>query len=252
MNYRLLFVIAALVLGGAGLAVWQRQSQATPLPRPYQPQGAGSLYLALGDSLATGFRLADPQRENYVAVLSSRLSAQGTNDYVNLGIAGATSGSLIERQLPRALELLRQAEAEGQRVSPITIDIGGNDLRSVENAGEAEREALVRQVGSNLATIFKELRQVARDSDIAVMTYYNPYGGDPSIAGSDAYWVERLNAEIRHQAGLHGIAVAEVYQAFDEGRAYEYTNILLGDIHANSRGHAVIAEQFWQALGYEQ
>jgi hypothetical protein len=46
------------------------------------------------------------------------------------------------------------------------------------------------------------------------------------------------------------VAVANVEQAFAGGNVYRYTYIAAGDVHANSDGHAVIAEQFVRALGY--
>jgi lysophospholipase L1-like esterase len=95
------------------------------------------------------------------------------------------------------------------------------------------------------------LRQVAGDqADIAVMTYYNPYGGEISIVNSEAYWIDQLNQAIREEATQRGIAVADVFTPFEGGHAFSYTYILLGDIHANAQGHRVIADQFFAALGY--
>jgi lysophospholipase L1-like esterase len=99
--------------------------------------------------------------------------------------------------------------------------------------------------------ILDELQQTTSgEADIAVMTYYNPYGGDPTIAESEAYWVTQLNAVIRAAAAERGMAVADTYAPFDGGNAYSYTHILIGDIHATRQGHQVIATQFWQALEY--
>lgn len=241
---RLLPILSALalVLAVAGLVVAGRQ------PRPYTPSGPGELYVALGDSLAWGFRLERPDAEAYPALVQARA---GAGRLVNLAVPGETSGSFRSRQLPRAVELIRDARRQGLRVSPITLDIGGNDLRNVERAGPAEREAAVAAARRNIARSLDDLRAAAGpDADIAIMTYYNPYSGDPAVAGSDAYWVERLNDAIRAEAARRGVAVADVYDDFLGGREYTHTFILFGDIHANAQGHALIAESFLDALRY--
>lgn len=232
-----------LLVGGAALVAGR--------PRAYSPQGPGEIYLALGDSLAWGFNLSDRAAESYPSVIHGQITQGRAAELVNLAIPGETSGSFVARQLPRAAELIRAARRDGRRVSPITLDIGGNDLRAVERAGPAERAAAVEEARRNIARSLDELREAAgRDADIAIMTYYNPYGGDAAADGSDAFWVEQLNAAIRDEAGRRGVAVADVYSAFAGGRFYTHTFILLGDIHANAQGHALIAQQFYDALGY--
>ncbi len=224
-----------------------------PAPgRGYTPSGPGDVYLALGDSLAWGARLENPQTESYPALLHQRLTALRPLELVNLAVPGETSASILRRQLPDALALIERERRAGRRVSPITIDIGGNDLRGVERAGTPERQAAVEATRRNIAQLLDALRRAAGDqADIVVMTYYNPYGGDPTVVDSEAYWVAQLNTAIQTEAAQRGVAVADTYAPFEGGRVYSYTFILVGDVHANSEGHEVIAEQFWLALGYE-
>lgn len=246
MRQRTLFLLVlALLLALAG-AAWT-----TRRPQAYAPQGPGAVYLALGDSLAWGFRLDDRAAESYPALIHAALPDPTATELLNLAVPGETSGSFVARQLPRALELIAALRREGRSVSPITLDIGGNDLRNVERASPAEREAAVVAARSNIARALDELRRAAgARADIAIMTYYNPYGGDATLAGGDAYWVEQLNTAIREEASRRGVAVAEVYPAFEGGRFYTHTFILFGDIHANAQGHRLIAERFLAALGY--
>jgi lysophospholipase L1-like esterase len=249
-------LIAAALLCAAVLALtlaWRRQAEPDKVaPKAYSPRGPGDVYLSLGDSLATGLRLADPARESYVALLAAQLEPLGTSRHLNLAVAGATSGSLLERQVPEALARIEQFRTEGLRVSPISLDIGGNDLRAVEQAPDPEREQALASLARNLSDALDRLREAAPDADLVVMTYYDPYGGDPGVPNSDAAWVARLNTTIREAAERRGVAVADVYAAFGGGLSYQYTNILLGDVHANRQGHAVIAEQYWRALQYVQ
>jgi lysophospholipase L1-like esterase len=244
----LLLALALTLAAALALAAALRPA---PGPRAYAPQGQGDLYLALGDSLAWGFNLDNPGAESYPALIHADLARRESIALANLSVPGATSGSLLEGQLPRALELIRAERRAGRQVSPITIDIGGNDLRNVERAGPAERAAAVERARANIARALDALREAAGPgSDIAIMTYYNPYGGDAAQEGSDAYWIERLNAAIREEAGRRAVAVADVYPAFAGGRFYTHTFILLGDIHANAQGHALIARVFLDALAY--
>lgn len=247
MKRRPLIITLALAALLAALAIsWYRTR-----PVAYTPRGPGDIYLALGDSLAWGFRLDDRAAQSYPALIHAQLAARSPIELANLAVPGETSGSMLRGQLPRALALIRDARARGLRVSPITIDIGGNDLRNAERADDAGRAAAVAAVGRNTAQIITELRRAAGpDADIAVMAYYNPYGGDPAIVGSEAYWVERLNAAISAAALPRGAAVADAYTPLGGGRAYTHTFILFGDIHANALGHQLIADAFIRALRY--
>jgi lysophospholipase L1-like esterase len=249
MSRRQLLIVAATlttILAMVG-AAW-----ASAPPRGYSPQGQGEIYLALGDSLAWGFSLDDRLAQSYPSLLRTSLAERRPIELRNLAVPGATTGSFRTGQLPRAVELIREARRNGQHVSPITVGIGGNDLRAVERAGETERAAAVEAARRNIAHSLDELRAAAgSDADIAIMTYYNPYGGDAAVQRSDAYWVEQLNAAIREEGAQRGVAVADIYPAFADGRFYTHTFVLFGDIHANAQGHALIAEIFLDALAYQ-
>lgn len=251
---RRLLVILLLVgsmFVGAGL-VWRSYAA----PAIYRPSGPGDTYLALGDSLAAGFTVGDPS-EAYVARISRALRRTKPGlKLENLAVAGETSASLRARQLPRALALIAAECAAGRRVSPITLDIGGNDARAVGRGDRATQLATIRRVGENIGFALDALRKATGrcggqlPADIAVMNYYNPYGGDPADQNSAAYWTAQLNQAITRAATARGVPVADVATAFGGGLAYRYTYIVTGDIHANAAGHRVIAEQFWRALRY--
>lgn len=237
--------VALLIVGLSATTAWQRAQ-----PRAYTPRGPGDTYLALGDSLAFGLRLDDPAAQSYPALVRAALARSEPIELVNLAVPGATSSTLLRGQLPRALELIAEQRRAGRRVSPITIDIGGNDLQAVRDGNATERAAAIERLRNNLGRILDQLRAAAPDADIAVMTYYNPYGGDPGVEDGEAYWVARMNQAISAEASRRGVAVADGYTALDGGRAYTHTFILLGDIHANAQGHQLLAEAFLAALQY--
>ncbi len=249
----IIFVLAGLMLAGVGFA-WKRTSEAAA---PYTPLGPGDTYLALGDSLAAGFTVGDPA-EAYVSQIASALKQMNPQIRVqNLSVPGETSGGLRSRQLSRALELIAAERAAGRRVSPITIDIGGNDARMIERADNEKRAAAMERVEANLGDALDALLKATRErsgrrtADIVVMSYYNPYGeGDANDTSSPTYWTNQLNLAIERAAGARNVPVADVAGAFGGGRVYKYTYITTGDIHANAGGHRVIAAEFWKALGY--
>ncbi|CAA9253072.1 MAG: hypothetical protein AVDCRST_MAG26-1979 [uncultured Chloroflexia bacterium] len=252
MRVRLVGLVLAIGLLVTAGVLWSPRRQRAS----YTPLGAGDSYLALGDSLAAGFTVGDPA-EAYVARVATRLRSMNPQLVVkNLAVPGETTTSFQARQLPRAIDFLAAERAAGRRVSPITIDIGGNDARAAERGDRAQRLAAMRQVEANLGRALDQLLAATRDrsgrrtADVVVMNYYNPYGGDRADETSPAYWTDQLNQAIARAAAARGVPVADVATPFGGGRAYRYTYITTGDIHANADGHRVIAEQFWKALGY--
>lgn len=238
-----------VVVGGWALSRTMR-------PVAYVPLGVGDTYLALGDSLAAGFTTNDPA-ESYVGRIATHLRQVNPQVKVtNLAIPGETSRSFRGGQLDRARAFIAAEQKAGRRVSPITIDIGGNDARAIQRSDQAARRAEVKRFSENLQYSLDELIAVTRDaaghrtSDIAIMTYYNPYGGDLADQDSPAYWTDQFNQAITRIATVRGVAVADVATAFGGGLVYRYTYVATGDIHANADGHLVIAEQFWKALRY--
>lgn len=221
------------------------------------PQGSGELYLALGDSLGVGILTSAPDARGYVAQFHALLEQQSGRAITlrNLSVSGETARTLIDNgQLGAARDALAEARRNGWRVSPITIDIGGNDMRALQGTDNAAREAGLVAFRADIARIFDTLVTATtqggvRTSDIVTMTVYNPYGGDPQVARSDAWWVARFNAALAEEAQKRNIAVADVAKRF-LGREKELTWIPL-DFHANNRGHGAIAAEFWRAVAYD-
>jgi lysophospholipase L1-like esterase len=198
-----------------------------------------------------------PDARGYVAILHGLLEQQAGHAITlrNLSVSGETAHSFIAGgQLQAALAAITEANQNGWRVSPITIDIGGNDLRALQGANDQAREQGLFTFRADVGQIVDRLvaattQNGVRTSDIITMTVYNPYGGDPTIARSDAWWVARFNAAITEEAGKRGIAVADVYNRF-LGHEKDLTWVPL-DFHANNDGHVAMAQEFWKAAGYD-
>jgi len=242
-----LVLVALLLLAPVPVA---RQSIAAP-------RGIGELYLALGDSLGVGLLSSMPDTRGYVALLHDLLerSAGRTVQLRNLSISGETARSfVVGGQLVAAQGALAEAQRVGWRVSPITIDLGGNDLRALQGADDAAREAGLVQYRADMGQIFDALIAATttngvRQGDIVTMTIYNPAGGDPQVARSDAWWVARFNSVLGEEATRRGIAVAPVAARF-AGQERTLTWMPL-DFHPNNAGHRAIAETLWGANGYD-
>ncbi|MCD7776028.1 MAG: S-layer homology domain-containing protein [Firmicutes bacterium] len=85
-------------------------------------------YLALGDSITTGYGLDDAEREGFVALLANAISADST---YNAGVNGLTSSALLEALTDTAGENYAVYMAAVSTADVITITIGGNDLLAV-------------------------------------------------------------------------------------------------------------------------
>ena len=252
----LLALLPALV-GGTAPATASPAEGVTAAARARTVIGIGELYVALGDSLGVGLLSSLPDQRGYVAQVHGLLQGRAGRPVAveNFSISGETARSMLAgAQLDNAIGAIEAAQARGWRVSPITIDIGGNDLRALAPRDDAAREAGLVQFRADIAIIFDRLaaattRDGVRGSDILTMTVYNPYGGDPAVRGSDAWWVERFNSTLAEEAARRDIGVAGVYERF-RGQERVLTYVPL-DFHANNRGHRAIAEAFWQASGYD-
>jgi lysophospholipase L1-like esterase len=191
----------------------------------------GSTYLGLGDSLAYGFHAAQfaqefpnvkPETfdEGYVDDFASLLKiTHPALTVVNDGCPGETTESMIHgsgipgfcaggphgtpfpyaflhhpyktgSQLSDALEILH----ENPNVSPITLDIGANDVLqfSASQCGfphastctEAQYAAEFKHIGENTAYILGQLRAAAPHAQIVMVGLYNPFPNFPT-EGSD-------------------------------------------------------------------
>ena len=186
-----------------------------------QPDGARAqgaqrgVYLALGDSLASGVGATDPARLGYVARLFEFFHGTahgGVNTLVNLGVGGETSTSMVKfipntqridpsGQLGKALAAVSDPATN---IRVVTLDIGGNDLLTLLNPGEpcvadpnspTCRQALAAALATfagNYAFILAQLTAaLANDpgpEKLLVMTYYNQLSGtgDPFESILDA------------------------------------------------------------------
>jgi lysophospholipase L1-like esterase len=191
----------------------------------------GSTYLALGDSLAYGFHEAQffeefekgtftPLHfdEGYVDDFAAVLKSSNPSlQYINDGCPGETTEAFIHgsgiggfcsnfpaetpfpnaylhhryegTQLEDALTILK----ENPNVSPITLDIGSNDvLQFLQNScgfpkenkcANEQIEGEFAHIAANVDSILTQLHAAAPHAQIVFVAAYNPYPGVPTPGG---------------------------------------------------------------------
>lgn len=226
--------------------------------------GPKQYYLALGDSLAYGLQPNGDTTHGYVDDIFQNLRSHGTQTLENLGCPGATTTSLISgscglshvpysgTQLDTAVSFITQHAGQ---VSPVTIDIGGNDtIGALCTTNTSQFASILSTIDTNLTkTILPRLRQAltvngTQTGDIVVMNYYDPYHDrcSASITNTEAFDQHLAN-------DATGFAtVVDVFTAFGGPNTtntctYTWMCSSYQDIHATTLGYSVIAQAFASA-----
>jgi lysophospholipase L1-like esterase len=252
---RLILVVVLLV--GA--------SQGTTLSAP-----ASWDYVALGDSLATGFGAFKGYVPRYEAHVETDTGVAVTR--TNLGQNGWTSSQLLSalRNDPTFRRATREAEI-------VTWNIGGNDLRAARNSykkgtcGGADNQDCLRagvaKLKTNWDAITAEVLELRATSNTIVRTMdiYNPYVRTDKISDTSQNdggmndfqvfkrYVDQVNYHIATTSYTSGIPYAEVYLTFngttgdEDPKSMGYLSFY--GVHPTNTGHRIIADEL-RKLGY--
>ena len=246
-------------------------------------------YLALGDSLAFGSQLAK-FNANLPSVPPSVFATGYVDDFalrlgvirpdiqtVNFGCPGETTITFINGgcpytsvgfslhnsysgpQLSAALAFLH--EHPGQ-VSPITINIGGNDLRPLQSicgldlsCYDAHVPAILAATRANLDQILGAIRSAAPDAEIITFTTYDL---TVLIDPRGVRFTQAFNDVVSDTARSHSVRVADVFGAFNGGPqpatlcSLTFACTPLRDTHPTDAGYATIAAQIWAVSDYDR
>ncbi len=277
------------------VAILTLQSGASSTLGTGPPAGVRPEYLALGDSLAAGIGASDPAGTGYVPLFHSYLGDAldpGKADPAplssvpdafnrkllwleNLGVGGPgappggeTTGSMIAGgQLDAAVAELSARNGNATRVDDVrvvTLDIGGNDAFAVVPACAggltpgcaAAINTTFATFTANFNLILGELRAAAGpDTEIIVMTYYNPLVnpgcplsplaplGNVLLEGEPSLGLPLgLNDLIRVIAASHGVEVAETFGLLGAADVHPDCR------HADDSGYQIIADAFVAAF----
>src|SRR5215204_6188014 len=251
---RLILVVVLLV--GA--------SQGTTLAAP-----ASWDYVALGDSLATGFGAFTGYVPRYEAHLETDTGVAVTR--TNLGQNGWTSSQLLSalRSDPKFRRSTRGAEV-------VTWNIGGNDLRAARSSyknktcGGTDNQDCLRAAAARLEANWDAITaevlslRSTNNTIVRTMDIYNPYvrtdkasdtwqndGGLNDFQVFKTY-IDEVNGHIAATSTANNVPYGRVYLAFngvgDEDPG-DKGYLSWDRLHPNDTGHRIIAGEL-RKLGY--
>ncbi|GEM_PF-526472 len=230
---------------------------------------APTLLLGVGDSLMAGVGASLPDERGEFALVADLMRGRyGPNlRAVNVAVSGETSTTLLappppptltageptptptRPQILRALDELGRLPAGQQAV--VLLSIGGNDLQRLAGKETAAREAALATFRMNLTTIATRLTEGGQTRALLIPTIYDPFGGDPTAVGSDAWWIERFNSALRGVAAMkQGVTVVELAEKV-RGKEQSLTLGRFDDVHLSNAGHRLAADMLWAAGGFD-
>ena len=221
---------------------------------PQQLADDATRYMAMGDSLAAGFK-AQPATQGYAFLLyqTGVFDRMPHTLFNNIGVVGATSGDVLRHEVPLALI---PAARGGFQPHYITLSVGGNDIAALRGLAATNPPPAVLQAavadalqvyGQNLAGILGQLASQLPGVKIFVANQYTV----PEIEAlfpAGAGVVELFNATTAGVvAGVPNAYVVDVYEAF-----LDRTGLLLIErrdaspleVHLTNAGHRVMAQAF--------
>lgn len=274
--------ILALALAGAVASPLALGATSQPVVTPPQ-----KYYLALGDSLTYGIQ---PDKVDagvkpsgfdtgFVNVFIRRLRKLAPKlRLVNYGCPGESTATFVAggcpwiaggralhdafhgAQLNAAITFLRAHPTE---VSPITINLGGNDVQAFSDAckgsftcARARAPRALRQLATRLGSILHRLRAAAPKANIIVIGLWNNDLTAPSQ--SDPLY-RTVDQTIGRVAAAAGARFADPFPIFDpqgslrqrKSRICAYTFICSrGDGHPTDAGYRALAAAVHAASGY--
>jgi lysophospholipase L1-like esterase len=239
--------------------------------------GPKAHYLALGDSLAFGFQPDLDFSHGYADDFGSDLmKAHSVHDIVNMACPGETSSTMLNGTCPypflrkypyigsQLKAALKYLAAHRGQVSPVTFNIGSNDLLSVFNKQNCTVN--VSQLNAGLQTLDANLTHIilpdlhnalmvngVQTGDLIMVNYYDPF---QNICPNTVPYVQMVDAHLARDVAPYGIMV-DIFGAFGGAKTpdpnictYTWMCSVFQDIHATDTGYRVIANTIESAVGY--
>lgn len=266
------FVLSMLlVFTLAPVAFAQHATSSTPAR-----VGPKSHYLALGDSLGFGFQPNLDFDDGYANDFFTNLKTHGATTSANLSCPGETSVTFLNGTCP--FPLLRKFLYVGSQmnaavnylnsykgqVSPVTLDIGANDISSDLNTSTCATN--LSKFSTDLATLDANLTKIIlpklkaamtvngqMTGDIIMMNYYDP---SQNICPNSVAGAEELNQHLANDVAGFG-TIVDVFSAFGGAKTpnpnicnFTWMCSIFKNIHATDQGYSVIASTFEKGIGY--
>jgi lysophospholipase L1-like esterase len=237
--------------------------------------GPKAYYMAIGDSLAFGYQPDLNWDDGYSNYFYSNLKSHGVTDYDNLACPGETTSTMINGGCPysalrKYLYIGPQLKAavnylhnHAGQVSPVTLDIGANDLIPDLNTSNcsisSNWETDLAAVDHNLTSIILPQLVAAMTvnghvtGDLLLMNYYDPY---QNICPNTVPYIQEINQHLARDASGYA-TIVDVFTPFGGATTpdpntctYTWMCSIFKDIHAKDAGYSVMASAFEKAAGY--
>jgi lysophospholipase L1-like esterase len=286
--------MAAVAVAAVVVAALAAGASAAPAGGPVTGTAKNGVYLALGDSVAFGYvpSQAVPAPNYHVqhsfVGYPEDLAQQLGERVFNASCPGETTASMLDVNAQSngcensvgsstgyrdlyPLHVQYQGSQEAYALSflahhkntqLVTIDIGANDAFVCQEtttdqcSSTAELTQLAVQIGTNLATIFGEIRGAGYEGPLVALSYYSLDYADPAQVAAAQF----LNSVIAGAGAPYGVIVADGFGAFGTASAGFGGDpcaagllIKLPDgtcnIHPSAEGHEVLAQAIATAIG---
>ncbi len=218
------------------------------------------VYVALGDSIAYGYALADYENQRYSTLIEEHLDSVWENgcEVYNYAVSGDKGGDLFNILTEGKAPAIKNADV-------ITISIGANNVLgpALDNLSEyfvfltvpdenlrntelpriygelmTETKSGIEDFSLEIVTIIEEIRKSAPDAEIIFQTIYNPYrhatikldfiDSTLDLAKETDRLVSELNKIIIDNATL-GYTVADIYTAYEDLTDVVNSDLFIGD-----------------------
>lgn len=219
-------------------------------------------YVALGDSIAFGYGLTDPERDSYVGQVQQYLEQNYDSVFAaNLGTNGQESGELLDILTNPKNEKYKKYQATLKYADVVTISIGSNDLlhlvrldRDVKEyieQGDAMFSDACQEFQSNFPKIIKAIHQISPSARIYANNIYNPCHSlkqYESLYDLAERYIDMLNKTFTEEKGFILVNIKEEFDRSDE----DLLNVTLNgreiDPHPSKVGHKKIGDIVIQAI----
>lgn len=175
----LLFLVCLLAACTPGGLAEDSSAGSETLPAETSAERPIRRYVALGDSIARGYGLDDPETQAYPALLRDRMQKTYDVEYANYAVDGLTSSELLGLLTDGGTPLLDGADV-------VTICIGANNL-----------------LGPTIGLLSEQLVELALDMPSLLRKYYE------AITTGDTSALEEVRSDLNLLVGALSDALEE-------------------------------------------
>ena len=242
--------------------------------------GPKAYYLALGDSLAFGYQPNLDWVNGYANAFFSDLQQHGTQHYTNLACTDESTTTMINGGCPYALlrkslytssqlqAAVNYLHAHAGQISPITLDMGANDLipdlNSAKCTVDPKWESDLATVDTNLKNVILPQLEAALmvngrvTGDLLLLNYYDPY---QVTCPNTVPFIQTFNQHLAADAASNSATLVDISSAFTSSTTtsatsasnvciYTWMCSAFKNIHPNKVGYGVMAGVIEHTVNY--